>query len=283
MTQAFLWSVGAIITAIVGCLLTRFFNKMCPTKTVKQIEELHHHFMCNKKNKTFDKKIGHIEVNEGLSYWNRTEDKVKNRNKAIELWHEEEKQGHADAQYILGCLYSTGKQPAGLDEKRGFRFYKKAAEQGHSSAQSALALCYSRGKGVKQSNKKALRWWLKLAKRGDADAQWNVGYIYIIGGKGVRRNIKEAECWYKKSAEQGHSHAQCNLGSIYEHFDFEEMEDIPQAYALYRLSAEAGEPVAQRNLDLLLAKMTPEQKQKGKGDYEEWQLVIKDKKDFDAL
>ena len=92
--------------------------------------------------------------------------------------------------------------------------FKPLAEQGHVDAQFNLGLMYSNGWGVLQDYKEAVRWYTLAAEQGYALAQFNLGTIYQ-NGTGVPQDYKEAVRLYRLAAEQGDSGAQYNLGTMY--------------------------------------------------------------------
>lgn len=84
--------------------------------------------------------------------------------------------------------------------------WRSAAEQGHIEAQYNLGLVYSQGYGVEKDPSEAAVWWGKAAEHGDAAAQFNLGVMYA-DGIGVQQNIKVAARWWHKSADQGFKEA----------------------------------------------------------------------------
>jgi hypothetical protein len=63
-------------------------------------------------------------------------------------------QGNADAEYVLGLRYATGKGVP-EDDKAAAEWYLKAARQGHAHAQYNIGCLYDKGKGVAQDHKAA--------------------------------------------------------------------------------------------------------------------------------
>ena len=60
-------------------------------------------------------------------------------------------QGHVDAQFNLGIMYSIGKGVV-QDYKQALFWYRKAADQGLSSAQCNLGVMYNDSRGVVQDS-----------------------------------------------------------------------------------------------------------------------------------
>ena len=89
-------------------------------------------------------------------------------------------QGLADAQFMLGIVYSSG---VGIpkDMGRAAYWYQRAAEQGHMDAQYNLGVAYSLGAGVLADSAQAANWYYKAAQQGSTDAQFNLGLLYAQG------------------------------------------------------------------------------------------------------
>jgi TPR repeat protein len=87
------------------------------------------------------------------------------------------------------------------------------AEQGHPQAQFRLGCLYTFGQGVPQDYAMALRLYRLAADQGDADAQNNLGGLYAEG-LGVRADLVEAYKWFELAAERGHEMAGRNRDFI---------------------------------------------------------------------
>ncbi len=88
------------------------------------------------------------------------------------------------------------------------------AVQGNAQAQLLVGSMYSIGTGVTQDYQKALKWFLLAAAQNDTGAQYNLGDMYEMGN-GVTQDYQEALKWYRLAAEQGSAVAQYSLGSMY--------------------------------------------------------------------
>ncbi len=53
---------------------------------------------------------------------------------------------------------------------KAVKLYRKAAEQGHANAQFCLGCCYFEGKGVEEDKTEAVKWYRKAAEQGYARA-----------------------------------------------------------------------------------------------------------------
>ncbi len=132
---------------------------------------------------------------------------------AAQLLRSPADKGKADAQFLLGDMYSKGDGvPQNLADAT--KWYRKAADQGLAEAQFRLGFIYVEGVGVPQDYAEGVSWYRKAADQGDADAQLRLGYIYS-DGQGVAQNYAEALKWSRKAADQGSASAQWFLGTMY--------------------------------------------------------------------
>jgi TPR repeat protein len=155
--------------------------------------------------------------------------------------------GHAEAQYLLSCLYRFGRGVP-QDEMQAVEWCRKAAEQGILGAQCSLADMYAKGQSVKQDYTQSAFWYHKAAEQGNADAQFNLGRLYKKG-HGVPQDDRQSAFWYRKAAEQGNAEAQYLHGMMYTLGD-DVPQDYTQAAAWYRKAAEQGVAGAQFKLGL---------------------------------
>ena len=159
-------------------------------------------------------------------------------------------QGHAEAQYRLGLMYSFG-QGAPQDSREAAKLIRKAAEQGHAEAQFILGFMYSTGDGVPQDSREAAKLIRKVAEQGYALAQFSLGLKYDKGD-GVPEDDREAVKWYQLAAEQGYVCAQFTLGLKYDKGVGVPENDV-EAMKWYRKAAEQGDAEAQFNLGYMYA------------------------------
>jgi uncharacterized protein len=152
--------------------------------------------------------------------------------------------------FYLAILLST---PALADFYQEMR---SLAEQGHAEAQYNLGAMYTNGIGVPQNSQEAATWYRQAAEQGHADAQFILGVMYTHG-IGVPQNGQEAVKWSRKAAEQGHADAQYELGVSY--YKGEGVpQDYVKAYFWWNIAA-VTDTDARKNRDLVKEKMTPEQ------------------------
>jgi len=109
-------------------------------------------------------------------------------------------QGHSDAQFLVGELYSAGK---GIprNETEATKWYRKAAKQGHPQAQRYLGNRYYHASGVAKNYREALKWWRAAAEQGEAGAQYILGAQYALGTL-VPKNYVEAYKWISLAASR---------------------------------------------------------------------------------
>lgn len=157
-------------------------------------------------------------------------------------------QGHQDAQFMLGLVYSNG-LGVGSDLKQAIHWYELAAQQGHIEAQYNLGVAYSTGKGVNPDNIKAAGWWRKAAIQGNTDAQFNLGLLYAQG-EGVVKNMMEAARWWFQAASHGDAAAQYALGLMYVRGEGVS-QDLSEAVKWWYLAASQGFERAQDALQML--------------------------------
>ncbi|KAJ1463550.1 hypothetical protein M885DRAFT_609817 [Pelagophyceae sp. CCMP2097] len=102
--------------------------------------------------------------------------------------------GNAEAQSVLGCMYTIGDKGLKKRFKRAFQLHKLAAAQGHAQAQNALGNFCQSGHGIKIDSKAA--------------ALWN-----FDNGMGVAQSHAEAAKWYRLAVAQGYTDALSNRWS----------------------------------------------------------------------
>ena len=123
-------------------------------------------------------------------------------------------QGLAEAQLVLGLMYSIG-EGVPKNDAEAVKWFRKAAEQSHDNAQFNLGVKYAEGEGVPENDAEAVKWFRKAAEQGNATAQGILGIMYD-NGRGVPENDVEAVKWFRKAAEQGNATAQGILGIMYD-------------------------------------------------------------------
>jgi len=156
----------------------------------------------------------------------------------------------------------------GKDYKTAYKLLAPLAEQGVADAQNVLGFMYSKGKGVPQDYKEALKWTRLSAEQGFAKAQHYLGEIYDRG-QGVPQNYKEAVKWYRLSAEQGDAFAQHDLGKMYSEGKGV-LQDYVLAHMWFNLSSSQGMTTAIKVKNIVEKKMTPRQIEKAQEMARNW-------------
>lgn len=90
---------------------------------------------------------------------------------AYYLWRPLAEAGMASAQYGIGWMYHNGYGLA-IDDEKAARWWERAAEQGHIEALFALGMLYSLGEGqVERAMIRAVDYYYQAAQQGHEDAR----------------------------------------------------------------------------------------------------------------
>lgn len=100
---------------------------------------------------------------------------------------------------------------------------------------------------------------LRQAEQGDASAQYEIGEDYYFG-RTAPQDYAEALKWFLRAAEQGHVQAQANVGMLCA-LGRGASQDYTEAFKWVSLAAARGNQGALKTQKVLLAKMTPEQRE----------------------
>lgn len=232
-----------------------------------------------------DKSNAIILYEQANDYYDGTNGKFMDREKAISLYKQSADLGYSVAQYELARLYvvSAGKkEPVYISKQEALNYlYKLAdeknldaifllyciyndgiivpqdypqanywlhlgAELGMPASNFILGLNYLEGAdGVEKDSQKAFKYLKKSAELEYVSAYDAVGWCYLQG-VGIERDINTAKDWFRKGAESGDSKSQVSLADFYAEMD----SDAVQAYYWYRKAAEQGEAYAQWKVGL---------------------------------
>ena len=118
-------------------------------------------------------------------------------------------QGHAQAQFLCGCMYRQG-VGVEVDGRQALTWLRRSGKQGFLEAQLACAEIYETGNGAKLNLKQALYWYEQAAKQGSLAAQLKCGNMYYRG-RAENRNPKKARRWLEAAAAQGSEEARSLL------------------------------------------------------------------------
>jgi TPR repeat protein len=135
---------------------------------------------------------------------------AKDQARGLALGRESEAAGSCFGQCVVAVCYYFGCGGVAQDYAEAVRLSRLAAAQGHAVAQFNLGCMFSTGQGVAQDHAQAARLYHLAAEQGDANAQFNLGNMFECG-KGVAQDRAEAIRWYRLAAAQGHAQAKTNL------------------------------------------------------------------------
>jgi len=126
------------------------------------------------------------------------------------------------ADFDAGCrAFEQGDFAAALEE------WQPLAEQGHAQAQFRLGCLHAFGQGVPQDHLEAHTLFLQAAEQGDAEAQNNLGGMYALGW-GVAVDLVEAYSWFDLASANGLDIAARNRAFVAEAMTAEEIGEARQ-------------------------------------------------------
>lgn len=134
----------------------------------------------------------------------------------------------AAADFDTGCAaFDRGDYGAAREE------WAPLAKEGHAKAQFRLGCLYTFGQGVPEDHEMALRLFRLAADQGDLDAQNNLGGIYAEG-LGVEPDLVQSYMWFELAAERGHEMAKSNRAFIAERMSAEQVAEAEDLAAEWR-------------------------------------------------
>ena len=119
------------------------------------------------------------------------------------------------------------------DYQAARREWEVLAAQGHAQAQFRLGCLYTFGHGVPEDLELAVRLYRLAAEQGDADAQNNLGGMYAEG-LGVEPDPLEAYMWLGLAAAKGHELAQRNLEFVIPSLHPEQVAEADERIRVWR-------------------------------------------------
>ncbi|WP_391529685.1 tetratricopeptide repeat protein [Photorhabdus akhurstii] len=126
--------------------------------------------------------------------------------------------GSADANFLLGRLYSDISLPSSERDHEMAKYYYKRAldlDKNHTLALFWLGLAYESGDSDKQNAKKALEFYERAGRQGLLKAYNNMAVIYLHGDGNVPQDLEKAKIYFQKIADMGDKEAKFSL----EHWD----------------------------------------------------------------
>lgn len=194
----------------------------------------------------------------------------KNRSKAADYFEIAAKKGHTVARYNLALIYLEGEGRA-ENFKRAAALLREAAEVGHAPAQYDLGTLYANGIGVAEDEVEAAIWTGRAAQAGHAQAQLEYASL-LARGKGVEKDGKLAFEYIRLSAEQGNVVAQNRLARFYV-YGVEVRQNTVEGMKWHLIARDGG--VSDGKLDLLLSRLTPDERQGAERAAEAWKALVR--------
>jgi TPR repeat protein len=182
----------------------------------------------------------------------------KDLSKALQLVKESAEQGYVRAQERLGELYGTrfGIDPLETlvkqDNKKSYKWHKRASYSGSSHAMTKIAIMYEFGTGVKRNPEKAFAWYIRAAEKGGVYAQMTIADIYagmstsFVPSHDYPMNPDDEKAlkWYKEATKQGNKNAKRKVARFYA-IGLGVKRDYEKAFELYHTMAKDGDAHAQ--------------------------------------
>lgn len=146
--------------------------------------------------------------------------------------------GHAEPQFLLGCLHAQRWQQAAARpceqggrkgkkdathvlHSKAMAWFERAARQGHQNAMYALAQIGLEPHVAAEVQERAVQWLSQAGELGMPSAQgllgelYGKGYVSADGKFWISRDFKECAKWFRLAAEQGVVTAQFGLCCLY--------------------------------------------------------------------
>ena len=161
--------------------------------------------------------------------------------KAIELAKPLAEQGNAEALYLMGFAYESGKGVDAASRDTALEYYRKAAATKHKDAIYRLSfiLLASEKEGERTQAREALE---TAAKDDPAVAGRILGEAYLRGRLSPTADPDKAIFWWKRAADAGDIASMLLVARFYEgQFGFPELKDSKEAIAAYAKAAGLGD------------------------------------------
>jgi TPR repeat protein len=134
---------------------------------------------------------------------------------AVKWWRKAAEQGHANAQYGLGAMYTSGRGVA-RDDAEAAKWFRKAAENPETEVPFCnIGNLISYSENV-EYRKEAIGYWLQGINHGDACSHVSLGWAYMSKEFMAPDYARAAEL-NQKGGELGDAEGFNNLGWLYEH------------------------------------------------------------------
>lgn len=172
----------------------------------------------------------------------------------------------AEVFYRLGLRHSTA-NPANL--YKATEAFETAAKQGHPEAQYLLGQAYLNGKGVFSSSRTAVFWLEQAAVRGHSKAAFALGDL-LVNGRGIPSEEAWGVHWFIRAAEQGYGPAQRQAGIAYATGLGVEQDDS-LAWVWLKLAQRNQQPDAHTLLQRIEPRLSASALRQAKAVYRRWQ------------
>ena len=164
-------------------------------------------------------------------------DNEENNKKAFKWYKKAAENGLSEAQYNLANFYMNG---LGTDEsqEKAFEWYKKAAEQGHIESNLCLAICYEQGIGTDVDEEKAFNIAKSIEDKNNPSIEYCLG-VYYEQGIGTDIDLEKAFDCYKNCANKGYDKGQLRVAYCYEN-GIGVKQDYKKAFNRYKKAMSNG-------------------------------------------
>jgi TPR repeat protein len=178
----------------------------------------------------------------------------KNHPEALRWYRLAVEGGWERAACMLGNMYAAG-EGVTKDEVEAARWYHKSVEMDRDAWDSMykLGLIYRDGIGVPKDSEVAWGWFDRASRKGHTDAQYALGMMQFAGDA-----PDLGDDWIEIAAKGGHVLAQLAAGEA-----SEECGRLGGAYAWYSLAFSNGNSSARTKLDLLIPRISPDDRARG--------------------
>lgn len=159
--------------------------------------------------------------------------------------------GFAEAQYLLGDIYSSGLLLSKIDNHRSFQLFLDAAKREHPESCYRVACCYESGLGCNKDASKAIRYLQIASSKSHPASLLKLGLYYFNGNLGIPKVIQNQSKGINllNLAVQNATPITCNapyeLAKIYESgFSDILISDKQYALTLYKQAAKLGHGIS---------------------------------------
>ena len=201
----------------------------------------------------------YLEAND---YFQGSEGKIKDTNRAIEIWTELAENGHVPSQCFLGYVYQKGYNPFQQEDQKVEIDYDKAwswaimaAQGGCSIAVYQVGMWYKNAPESEENRQKAIYWLNIMAdKNGYHNAQYHLGILYLD------HKLDKAKYWLTRAANQGHKEAINQITKLNPDYQPLDANDIVYETGASKHSSDILETTSDLMAILLIAMLNDDKK-----------------------